>query len=103
MLAKERTMRRIYTAWSNTDGGEITGFTSGEDRPRTNNGDPIWDCVFPVWRVEAGSHEEAMAIYNIRRGFGPYKPLGESAPCPECGAPYYPEGSAQCWNCDHEG
>jgi hypothetical protein len=44
-----------------------------------------------------------MAIYNIRRGFGPYKPMGEAAPCPKCGAAYYPEGSAQCWSCDHEG
>ena len=81
-------MRRIYTAWSETEGGEITGFCSGEDRPKTGNGEPMCDCIFPVWRVEAGSYEEAMAIYNIRRGFGPYKPMGEAAPCPKCGAAF---------------
>ncbi|MFG6485710.1 hypothetical protein ACG04R_03440 [Roseateles sp. BYS78W] len=96
-------MRRIYTAWSDTEGGDITGLSRGEDRPTTADGEPLPGHVFPVWRLEAGSHEEAMAVYNIRRGFGPYKPLGEPAPCPACGAPYYPEGSAQCWNCDHEG
>lgn len=96
-------MKRIYTAWTDVDDGEITGFWSGEDRPGTGNGEPMSDCVFPVWRVEAGSHEEAMAIYNVRRGWGLYKPLGESAPCPKCGAAYYPEGSAQCWDCEHEG
>lgn len=96
-------MRRVYTAWSDAEGGEITGFWSGEDRPRTVNGEPLWDCVVPLWRVEVGNHEEAMAIYNIRRGFAPYVPQGEPAPCPTCGATYYPDGSAQCWNCDqHE-
>lgn len=96
-------MRRIYTAWTDVVGGEITGFFSGEERPRTGNDEPMPDCVFPVWRVKVGSHEEAMAIYNIRRGWGPYRPLGDPAPCPQCGAAYYPEGSAQCWHCELEG
>jgi len=96
-------MRRVYTAWSAQEGGEITVFCRGTERPKTGNGEALAECVFPVWRVEAGSHEEAMAIHNIRRGFKPYQPLGESAPCPRCGSEYYPGGSAQCWNCDHEG
>ena len=96
-------MRRVYTAWSDTEGGQITGFWRGQERPRTGNGEPLPECLFAVWRVEAGSHEEAMAIYNIRQGLGPYRPVGASAPCPRCGAAYYPQGSAQCWNCEHEG
>jgi len=102
-LEKDKPLKRIFTAWSESEGGEITGLWSGIERPKTGNGEPLWNCVFPVWRIEAGSFEEAMAIYNIRRGFGPYQPSGEPAPCPECGALHYPEGSAQCWNCDHEG
>ena len=96
-------MRRVFTAWSETDGGEITCFGLGEDRPKTGNGEPLWNCVFPVWRVEAGSWEEAMTIYNFRLGYTPYKPVGEAAPCPNCGSLHYPEGSGQCWNCDYEG
>lgn len=96
-------MRRTFTAWSETEGGEITGFWMGDERPKTGNGEFVWNCVFPLWQVEIGSYEEAMAIYNIRCGYGPYQPCGKSAPCPKCGVTYYPGGSAQCWNCDHEG
>ena len=85
------------------DGTSAYQLRVGLFRVVCTNGLIVSASVFPVWRVEAGSHEEAMAIYNIRRGFGPYEPLGEAAPCPRCGAAYYPEGSAQCWNCDHEG
>lgn len=93
-------MNRVFTAWGDVEGGEITGFWMGEERPKTGNGEPLWNCVVPLWRIEVGSFEEAMAVYNIRRGFAPYDPGCEPEPCPNCGATYYPGGSAQCWKCD---
>ena len=56
-----------------------------------------------VFAFEAGSYEEACAIKNIRLGYGPYRPVGDAAPCPACGAQYWPEGSGECWRCDHIG
>jgi len=95
-------MKRLFSAWSSSDGTEIT-FSEGEHRPRLANGDPAPGCDVVLWRVEAGSYEEAMAIRNVRLGYGPYVPLGDSAPCPKCDAMYYPDGSGQCWHCDHVG
>ena len=94
--------RRVWTAWRSADGSVLT-FAAGEDRPRLANGEFEPDCEIPLWRCEAANHEEAMAIRNLRFGWAPYEPEGEAAPCPACGAPYYPDGSAQCWRCDHEG
>ncbi len=61
-------MNRVFSAWSDVEGGEITGFWMGEERPKTGNGEPLENCVVPLWRIEVGSFEEAMAVYNIRRG-----------------------------------
>ena len=48
----------------------------------------------------ASSFEEAMAIYHLRMGFEPYKPIGDAKLCPNnCGSHYYPEGSGECPNC----
>ncbi len=50
--------------------------------------------------VEADTPEEAMAVHNIKMGWGAYNPPGESKDCPnKCGAKYYPEGSGICPNC----
>ena len=95
-------MKRVFSVWSSFDGLQLT-MSEGESPPLFANGEPEPGCDVLLWRFEAGSHEEAMAIKNIRLGFGPYVPLGESAPCPKCGSMYYPEGSRQCWNCDHVG
>ena len=95
-------MKRVFSAWRSLDGSQ-TGLSEGGELPRLANGDPVPGFDVLLWQVEAGSHEEAMAIKNIRLGYGPYVPLGESAPCPNCSAMYYPGGSAQCWNCDHVG
>ena len=95
-------MKRVYSAWRSVDGSQ-TSFWEGEDPPLFANGEPVPGCDKLLWRVEAGSHEEAMAIKNIRLGYGPYVPLGDPAPCPKCSAMYYPNGSAQCWHCDHVG
>lgn len=52
-----------------------------------------------LYSFEAATYEEAQALHNLRMGWGPYRPLGEPAPCPSCGAFYYPEGSGECWRC----
>jgi hypothetical protein len=51
---------------------------SGEKRPKTVSGEPMWDGVAPLWRVEAGAYEEAMTIHSCRLDCGPYKPVGGS-------------------------
>ncbi len=94
--------QRIFTAWRSLDGLQLS-LVSGEVPPRFANGELQPDCDVLLWRIEVGSYDEAMAIRNLRLGYGPYVPHGDAAPCPACGAMYYPDSSAQCWNCDHEG
>ena len=48
----------------------------------------------------AETGEEASSIYNLRVGFGPYKPMGEPELCPKCNVSYYyPKGSGECPYC----
>ena len=95
---------RIYTAWGrSSDDAEVVAFAAGEEPPRSANGQVDPDRVVALWRVEAATWEEAMAIRNLRCGYEPYRPQGAAAPCPQCGALHYPRGSGQCWNCGHEG
>lgn len=93
-------MKRVFSAWSSPDGTEIT-FAEGVNPPLLANGSPAAACNVLLWRVEAGSYEEAMAIRNIRLGYGAYVPCGAASACPKCASMYYPEGSGQCWNCDY--
>ena len=90
-----------YSVWSN-DEGDVYSVTTGEERPKYANGEYEKDAKELLFIIEACNWEEAMAIYNLRLGYNPYKPQGESAPCPRCGANYYPEGSGQCWKCDFQ-
>jgi hypothetical protein len=91
-------MKRVYTAWGKSGQGEATTLVSGEGPPEFADKDAVL-----LWRLETQSWEEAKAITNLRNGWSPYIPLGNPAPCPKCGALYYPKGSGQCWRCDHEG
>jgi hypothetical protein len=52
-----------------------------------------------LFEYEADTPEEAMAIYQLRLGFGAFLPMGDPEPCPKCGAIYYPGGSSICWHC----
>ncbi len=52
-----------------------------------------------LWEIEAETLEEALAIYHLRMGFEPFVPAGSPESCPKCGAPFYPEGSGECWRC----
>ena len=57
------------------------------------------DSAELLWEIHASTLEEANAVYNLRMGFEPYVPEGQWAPCPNCSAVFYPEGSGQCWRC----
>ena len=94
-------MKRVYTAWAKAGESAPSCLGLGEEPPQLANGEPMWDCDVVLFRVEADSHEEAMALYHLRCGFEPYKPVGAASPCPDCGALHYAQGSGQCWNCGH--
>lgn len=95
-------MDRIFTAWAKDGCSTPTCVVEGEGPPRFNNGNIDPDCQVLLWRIEVGSFEEVMAIRNLRAGLEPYKPQGNSVPCPNCGARHYPEGSEECWKCSHK-
>ena len=88
----------IYSVWSNKDGDKNT-MISGEGHPKAVDGSLLSDCEVLLWRIEAATWEEASAIHHLRMGWEPYRPMGESSPCPKCGAAFYPQGSGQCWRC----
>jgi hypothetical protein len=48
---------------------------------------------------EACTGEEARSKYHEFFGLEPYVPEGSAAPCPNCGSPYYPDGSGECAKC----
>ncbi len=94
-------MNRVFTAWRSVDGLQIS-LVEGEGPPTSANGELQENCDVKLWRIDVGSYEEAMAIRNLRLGYGPYVPQGEAVPCPICDSMHYPEHSGQCWNCDYE-
>lgn len=95
-------MKKMYSVWAFK--GEMLGHTllAGEGPLRFANGKIDEECEERLYTFEAGSREEAMAIYYTRQGWAPYKPEGEAEPCPECGAMYYPKGSGECWRCEYQ-
>lgn len=52
-----------------------------------------------LWSIQAGTPEEAAAIYHLRMGFEPFVPVRPPAPCPGCSAWFHPDGSGVCWRC----
>ncbi len=51
--------------------------------------------------IEAATWEEANAIFNLRQGYEPYKPIGKAEECPNTIAHryfcYYPMSSGKCF------
>ena len=94
-------MKRVFSAWGSVGDRLPHTLVYGEGPPRFVNGEVIRECEVCLWRIEVGTFEEASAIFNLRRGFEPYLPQGDAQPCPNCGVPFYPAGSGQCWNCEH--
>ena len=91
-------MSQRYEAWQYADGAELT-FTSPENVARHREMGLMPDDAVLLFAFDADSPEEASAIFHLRMGWEPYKPMGEAQPCPECGRQYYPAGSAWCWQC----
>jgi hypothetical protein len=54
------------------------------------------------YEIYAQMGEEALAIHALRQGWAPYVPMCEAAPCPKCGANFYPLGYGDCWKCGHQ-
>lgn len=90
---------KIYEAWSQDEGKDIT-FTLVENiLDLRQRGLLSVDAKF-LFRIEAATFEEALAVYHLRIGRLPFQPPGKPAKCPKgCGAYFYPEGSGDCPNC----
>ena len=84
-----------YEAWETEDGAAF--FNSAQIEAMRAN--PAMRLTKKLFEIEAATSEEASSIYNLRMGFGPYKPMGEPKPCPKCAAWFYPSGSGECWRC----
>lgn len=86
---------KTYEAWNTEDGAVL--FPSTERDAYLRN--PAIRALDRLFELEAATYEEALAVFNLRMGFGPYTPGGEPEPCPRCGAWFYPGGSGECWRC----
>jgi len=95
-------MKRTFCAWASTPEEPPHSLLEGDVQPRDAAGNVLAGCEQLLFRVEACSWEEAMAIYYLRQGWAPFVPEGPAEICPKCAALFYPRGSGQCWNCDHE-
>ena len=87
-----------WKVWQSQDGLEIV-LAKTEEIPDMRRKQLLGAHPQLVYAFQAATYEEAQAIHHLRMGWGPYKPLGDAAPCPKCGAMYYPEGSRECWRC----
>ena len=86
-----------YEVWMSNDGSTLT--TKENAQLMLNQGLIDSDSIL-LHSFMASTDEEANAIYNLRMGYEPYVPKGNSELCPnKCGCHYYPEGSSQCPNC----
>ena len=94
-------MKRIYEAWQDDgdDGGAAVALGSPESIAEQREKGLLGPGAKMLYQIEAGSWEEAQAVHALRMGWQPYRPNGEPAPCPRCGATFYPQGSGQCWRC----
>jgi len=88
-----------YEAWKDPADESITLGTVDEFAEAQPRG-LISAGAIRLYGFDAATREEASAIHALRMGRAPYQPLGAPAPCPRCGAIYYPSGSAQCWRCE---
>jgi hypothetical protein len=91
-----------YECWSDPKDNGLA-LLRFQDVQRNRDGGQLSDEATLQYAFIAHSGEEAMAIHALRQGWAPYCPMGESAPCPNCSASYYPEGYGDCWRCGHIG
>jgi hypothetical protein len=88
----------LYQAWQDPSDNSITLLPAASVERMRQQG-LLTPEAHLLYELEAATGEEANAIHSLRMGWEPYRPIGEPAPCPRCGATYYPWGSGQCWRC----
>jgi hypothetical protein len=89
-------MKKIYEAWS--EDGDTT-FALAENILDQRQKGLLRPDAKLLYRIEADTFDEALAVHYLRHGWTPYQP-GKPAKCPnECGAYFYPESSGECPNC----
>lgn len=92
-------MKKVYEAWQG-DAGRSTAFAPVESIQEQRANGSLPEDARLLYRVEADTWEEAMAVHYMKMGWGPYLPEGEPIECSRgCGAMFYPEGSGECPNC----
>lgn len=84
-----------FNAWRNREGSVFVARETLELQTLTG----IRQDAEMLFEILAATAEEAAAICNLRMGLGPYEPIGEPERCPNCDFWYYPQGSAECWQC----
>jgi hypothetical protein len=92
-------MKKVYEAWQDEPTCSIT-FAPPEAIQQERATGSISDGAKLLYRVEADTFEEALAVHHIKMGWRPFVPMGEATECPRgCGAMFYPEGSGECPKC----
>jgi hypothetical protein len=89
-----------YQGWSDPEDSSVSLYRFQDVHQHRHEG-RLSERAVMLYRFIAHTGEEAMAIHALRQGWGPYLPMGESAPCPTCGAAYFPLGYGDCWRCGH--
>ncbi len=93
-------MKKTYEAWLELCGDCTLALVV--DIEDLRNRKLITSDAKILYRIEADTFEEALAIHHFRRGREPYYPEGKATLCPNgCGCYFYPEGSGDCALCGH--
>jgi len=90
--------KQIWECWESEIDGTLT-LTTPENAKALNEWGGLGKAPILRYSIESATGEEAAAIHALRQGFEPYRPQGESAPCPKCEAVIYPDASGDCWRC----
>jgi hypothetical protein len=92
----------VYECWFDPEDSGLS-LLRAQDVQRNRDNGQLSNRAILQYAFTAHTGEEAMAIHALRQGWAPYLPMGDAAPCPNCGANYYPHGYGDCWRCGHIG
>jgi hypothetical protein len=90
-----------YSVWGRNNDDFPNTIVEGHEPARYGNGSIDDDCQKKFYEIEAMTYEEAMAIFYLRQGWGPYNP-GEPGECPLCDSVIYPDRTGKCWKCGNK-
>lgn len=94
--------KTVWQAWDDNSGGVV--FAPSQRCIELMEQGLLSQSAILKYEIEASTGEQAMTLHYQAMGFEPYKPLGQSVPCPNrCGGTYYPEGFGDCPKCGHIG